>query len=230
MTIKIKAKSKGFTLLELMLVIAIIIIITSMLFPAISKARDKAKQLSCLNNQKQIILMAVNYSDSFNGYFLFSNYSDGSCWGKILKNGGEAYSIDTLSCPAEMTHFTEYKDNYHYGINIKTFGATPAHAQYKPQKISAVAAKGSPSLVLTFADSTPLNSNPTPNTDTAHVIMRGAVYPLDNSSFCYPINIKRHNKHANVAFLDGHASSMNYIEVKDSKIWRPSQVSGVLVP
>lgn len=68
-----------FTLIELLIVIAIIAILASMLMPALQKAREKTYQITCLSNEKQLGNAFMLYTQDYNGYF--PNYGMSVNWG-----------------------------------------------------------------------------------------------------------------------------------------------------
>lgn len=58
-------RAAGFTLIELLVVIAIIALLSAILFPVFARAREKARQVSCLNNMKQLSLGFIQYISDY---------------------------------------------------------------------------------------------------------------------------------------------------------------------
>ncbi|MHB8994820.1 MAG: prepilin-type N-terminal cleavage/methylation domain-containing protein [Armatimonadota bacterium] len=83
---------RGFTLIELLVVIAIIAILAAILFPVFARAREKARQSSCLSNIKQIGLATMMYCQDYDETFPLD-------WGR-------AQTADTCHTWCAMTQFT----------------------------------------------------------------------------------------------------------------------------
>ncbi len=83
---------QNFTLVELLIVIAIIAILAALLLPALNKAMEKSKQTKCINNQKQIHLFMTNYLSDYGdiypryylGYTKAINGIDAHNWFSLL--------------------------------------------------------------------------------------------------------------------------------------------------
>jgi prepilin-type processing-associated H-X9-DG protein/prepilin-type N-terminal cleavage/methylation domain-containing protein len=87
-----KSRAAAFTLLELLVVISIISVLVALLLPSLSSARDVAKGLQCLSNQRQLYPGFQTYVLDQKGWWTVGGYNDNIVWPRIVtKNLGIPY-------------------------------------------------------------------------------------------------------------------------------------------
>lgn len=111
-------KRRGFTLIELLVVIAIIAILAAILFPVFARAREAARQSSCLNNHKQLSLAFRQYAQDYDETWP-AMFWDGSTWqpanvvsGNLSRWAGEIAPYikneQVFKCPSKRDLSTSY--------------------------------------------------------------------------------------------------------------------------
>jgi len=109
------SRRRGFTLVELLVMIAIIGILIALLLPAVQAAREAARRAQCTNNTKQIVLGCLLYADIFNVF------PQDALWGNIAGAGAPQTGNRQTWCIA-IFPFVEQKPLYD-AINKKTWVA-----------------------------------------------------------------------------------------------------------
>ncbi len=199
---------KAFTLIEMLVVIAIISILASMLTPALQNAIGQGKATVCMNNLKQCSQTMVMYSDDFNGFACVRLNSSYDTWSNVLKANGyfdskEITNCHTVELDSGVTTFQ--RDNWlSYAIpffdNLKYYQKSSDLASWfiKTRSITP--------KVFVFLDGL-RNTNSIP---FQHYVAKSEDMSGNNNLFVNTSTLHmRHLQRGNVAFFDTHVEALS---------------------
>ena len=206
-----RVKLRIFTLIELLIVVAIIAILAGMLLPALNKAREKAYTIRCINNEKQIGIMMTSYVSDHKEYFpLYSS----PFWGKNLYDNSYLKNPNILLCSTLLSMNPETKEvvltgsnafaYIAYGYNWQFIGSRMGFPSGDSRRSTASAKlsqiRRSQMCYLAMDSRVGWNS---PKFDGTYRV--NASLP---SNAGYGIPHARHGGMVNIIYTDGHAASV----------------------